>query len=48
MGYAYGKLELTNAAPDAPPVYYVRVWRHDARAGAWSSTSTRGWPVDNA
>ncbi len=31
MGYAYGKLELTNAAPDAPPVYYVRVWRHDAQ-----------------
>ncbi len=31
MGYAYGKLELTNATPDAPPVYYVRVWRHDAQ-----------------
>jgi len=31
MGYAYGKLELTNAAADAPPVYYVRVWRHDAQ-----------------
>jgi len=31
MGYAYGKLELTDAAADAPPVYYVRVWRHDAQ-----------------
>lgn len=31
MGYAYGRLELKGAAADAPPVYYVRVWRHDAQ-----------------
>jgi ketosteroid isomerase-like protein len=31
MGYAYGRLELADAAADAPPVYYVRVWRHDAQ-----------------
>jgi ketosteroid isomerase-like protein len=31
MGYAYGRLELAKAAADAPPVYYVRVWRHDAQ-----------------
>ena len=30
MGYAYGRLDLADAAADAPPVYYVRVWRHDA------------------
>jgi ketosteroid isomerase-like protein len=30
MGHAYGRLELAGAAADAPPVYYVRVWRHDA------------------
>ena len=29
MGYARGRLEL-NADADAPPVHYVRVWRHDA------------------
>lgn len=31
LGYAYGRLELRDAAADAPPVYYVRVWRHDAQ-----------------
>jgi ketosteroid isomerase-like protein len=30
LGYAYGKLELKDAVADALPVYYVRVWRHDA------------------
>jgi ketosteroid isomerase-like protein len=35
LGYAYGRLELADAAPGAPPVYYVRVWRHD----------TQGWRV---
>ena len=30
LGYAYGRLELAGAAADAPPVHYVRVWRHDA------------------
>jgi hypothetical protein len=29
LGYAYGRMELADARPDAPPVYYVRVWRHD-------------------
>lgn len=31
MGYAYGRLELEKAQADAPPLYYVRVWRHDAQ-----------------
>jgi ketosteroid isomerase-like protein len=31
LGYAYGRLDLQDAAADAPPVYYVRVWRHDAQ-----------------
>jgi ketosteroid isomerase-like protein len=31
MGYAYGRLAIANAPADAPPVYYVRVWRHDAQ-----------------
>ena len=30
LGYAYGRLELKDGAADAAPVYYVRVWRHDA------------------
>lgn len=30
MGYVHGRLELQGAAADAPPVHYVRVWRHDA------------------
>jgi hypothetical protein len=31
LGYAYGKLDLAEVVADAPPVYYVRVWRHDAQ-----------------
>lgn len=30
MGYVYGRLDLKDAPADAAPVYYVRVWRHDA------------------
>jgi ketosteroid isomerase-like protein len=30
MGYAYGRLEIANAPPGSSPIYYVRVWRHDA------------------
>lgn len=33
MGYVRGQLELRDRAADAPPVHYVRVWRHDA--GDW-------------
>ena len=29
MGYAYGRLELADAPPGGPPIYYVRVWRHE-------------------
>jgi ketosteroid isomerase-like protein len=31
MGYAYGRLAIANAPAATPPVYYVRVWRHDAQ-----------------
>ena len=31
MGYAYGRLAWQDASVEAPPVYYVRVWRHDAQ-----------------
>lgn len=31
MGYAYGRLAFAHDPADAPPIYYVRVWRHDAQ-----------------
>ena len=41
LGYAYGRLELADAAPSAPPVYYVRVWRHDTQDWRLCATCRR-------